>query len=382
MTGRITLVGAGELMAAMSSLHRAALRRLQGPPRPVFLDTTAGFETNVDAIAEKAVEYYAHHLQAELRVASYRHRERTPPAQVAAAVAAIRASNFIFAGPGSPTYAIRHWRGSPVWQAVEERFEEGADVLFASAASIALGSHSLPVYEIYKAGEDPFWVEGLDLFSRFGLNLAIVPHFDDASGGENYDSRFCYMGAQRFDILQSCLPPEVTILGIDAYTAVTFDPNSETASVSGQGGVTLLGEGGKRTFGAGSEVPFEAFRSGAREVVRTYDQASRISGYEFSDNPKDWDGDAVSDLSRRIEGLDALSESAKVDLISRLQALRQQPNADAEKTEARLVDLVLELRAALRAEKRFDVADKARDLLDSLGFEVGDTPQGARWTKR
>jgi len=382
MTGRITLVGAGELMAAMSSLHRAALQRLNEPPRPVFLDTTAGFETNVDAIVEKAVEYYAHHLQTELRVASYRHRERTPPTQVAAAVAEIRASNFIFAGPGSPTYAIRHWRGSPVWEAVVQRFEEGSDLLFASAASIALGSHSLPVYEIYKAGEDPFWVEGLNLFSRFGLNLAIVPHFDDASGGENYDSRFCYMGAQRFDILQSCLPPEVTILGIDAYTAVCFDPATATASVSGQGGITLLGEGGKRTFGAGSEVPFDAFRSGTRAVVRTYDQTTRISGYEFSDNPKDWDHDPLAALSRRIEDLGALSESEKVDLIAQIQGLRRQPDPDAEKTEARLVDLVLELRTALRAEKRFDVADKARDLLDSLGFEVGDTPQGARWTKR
>ena len=62
MTGRITLVGAGEMMSAMSSLHRAALQKLGEPARPVFLDTTAGYETNVDAIAEKAVEYYAHHF--------------------------------------------------------------------------------------------------------------------------------------------------------------------------------------------------------------------------------------------------------------------------------------------------------------------------------
>ena len=63
MAGRITLIGAGEMMSAMSGLHRAALRQLGEPPRPVFLYTTAGFETNVDAIVEKAVEYYAHHLQ-------------------------------------------------------------------------------------------------------------------------------------------------------------------------------------------------------------------------------------------------------------------------------------------------------------------------------
>jgi hypothetical protein len=83
-----------------------------------------------------------------------------------------------------------------VWEAVVQRFEEGADVFFASAASISLGRWALPVYEIYKAGSDPFWEDGLDLLSYYGLNVAVVPHFDDQSGGENYDSRFCYMGAR------------------------------------------------------------------------------------------------------------------------------------------------------------------------------------------
>ncbi|HEX5369185.1 MAG TPA: hypothetical protein VFY10_07195, partial [Dehalococcoidia bacterium] len=177
MTGRITLIGAGELMSAMSSLHRAALRRIGQPPRPVFLDTTAGFETNVDAIVEKAVEYYDHHLQVPLKVARYRHRDTMGSSETAAAVAAIRDANLIFAGPGSPTYAIRQWRESPVWDAVEAQFDAGADLLFASAASITLGRHALPVYEVYKAGEDPYWQDGLDVLSRFGLNLAIVPHF-------------------------------------------------------------------------------------------------------------------------------------------------------------------------------------------------------------
>src|SRR5947207_6952065 len=135
MTGKITLVGAGEMMAAMSAVHRAALQRLTGEPRPVFLDTTAGFETNVDAIAAKAIEYYGHHLQTELRVARFHHREKNDPSEIAAAVAEVRRANLIFAGPGSPTYAIKQWRDSPVWEAVLQQFEAGADLLFASAAT-------------------------------------------------------------------------------------------------------------------------------------------------------------------------------------------------------------------------------------------------------
>jgi hypothetical protein len=152
MSGRIVLVGAGEMMAAMSGVHRAALSRLQGPPKPVFLDTAAGFETNADAIAAKAVEYYDHHLQTKLEIARYHHRDKSSPAETAAAVATIRASNMIFAGPGSPTFAIKQWRDSAIWDAVLQRFDAGADVFFASAASISLGRYAQPVYEFYKAG--------------------------------------------------------------------------------------------------------------------------------------------------------------------------------------------------------------------------------------
>jgi cyanophycinase-like exopeptidase len=382
MTGRITIVGAGELMAAMSSLHRAALRRLGPSPRAVFLDTTAGFETNIDAISSKAVEYYAHHLQTELRVANYRHRDKSGPSQQAAAVAELRNADLIFAGPGSPTYAISQWQDSPVWDAVMERFDAGADILFASAASISLGRYALPVYEVYKAGQDPYWTPGLDVFSRFGLQLAIVPHFDDASGGENYDSRFCYMGAQRFDVLQERLPPDVTIVGIDAYTAVCFDPGKDAATVSGQGGITLIGEGGSRRCVAGSELPFDAFRSGAREVVRTYDAEHVVQGYEFTDNPAPSDPvDAITELASRIEKIETLAENEKVELLAQLQALRSQAATPSMDSEGPLVDLIVELREALRSAKRYEMADKARDVLGEMGYEVGDTAQGTRWTK-
>ncbi len=380
MTGRITLVGAGELMAAMSSFHRAAIKRLGEPPRAVFLDTTAGFETNADAIGTKAVEYYAHHLQTDLKIAAYRHRDQASTSDTAATVAAIREANLIFAGPGSPTYAIRQWRDSPVWQAVVESFAGGADLLFASAAAIVLGRYALPVYEVYKAGEDPYWADGLDLLSEFGLQLAIVPHFDDTSGGENYDSRFCYMGAQRFDLLQKRLPPEITILGVDAYTCICFDPNTRSARVDGHGGITLIGESGVTRYEAGSELPFDAFHSGERAVVPTFSAAEIVSGYEHSDEAAD--GDALSEITRYIEGLDALTGNEKVALLARLRALLGSTDGASTETEDQLLDLILELREALRGAKRYDMADKARDLLAELGFEVGDTPQGTRWSRR
>src|SRR5688572_2980757 len=354
MSGRITLIGAGELMSAMSGLHRAALKQLGEPPRPVFLDTTAGFEANVDGIVEKAVEYYAHHLQTELKVARYRHQS-APATETAAAVAEIRGANVIFAGPGSPTYAIRQWRDSAVWQAVTERFQAGADILFASAASISLGRYSLPVYEIYKAGDDPFWADGLDLLGHFDLKLAVVPHFDDSSGGENYDSRFCYMGARRFDILQQRLPSDVTILGLDAYTAICFDPVSRQATVSGQGGVTLIGGHGRERIESGLTLPFSAFSGGARENVTTYKAEEVAVGYGSADDA-DGSDDPATALQAAISQMDKLTGNEKLDLLVLLQQMQSQASPASEATEGAVEELVLELRNALREAQRFDLA--------------------------
>jgi hypothetical protein len=313
-------------------------------------------------------------------VARYRHRERVTPAETAAAVAAIREANLIFAGPGSPTYAIRQWQDSPVWEAVVQRFRTGADLLFASAASITLGRHSLPVYEIYKAGEDPYWTRGLNLLGELGLDLAVVPHYDDSSGGENYDSRFCYMGARRFDELQACLPGDVAILGIDAYTAICFDPGAQHATVSGQGGITVIGEGGSRRIEAGTTSPFQAFKSSSREVVQTFDASKQVSGYAFADTEADSDG-PLAELTAAISKNTSMTGNEKVDLLAKLQSLGD-VSAGPSETENALVDLVLELRQGLRDARRFDLADRARDALVDAGFEVQDTPEGARWSRR
>ena len=47
--------------------------------------------------------------------------------------------------------------------------------IMASAAAIAASAYALPVYEIYKVGEDPHWKPGLDFFSLYGLSLVLVP---------------------------------------------------------------------------------------------------------------------------------------------------------------------------------------------------------------
>ena len=60
---------------------------------------------------------------------------------------------------------------------------------FASAAASTLGEHTLPVYEIYKVGQDPYWEKGMNILDVYGLSCTVVPHFNNAEGG-NHDTSF------------------------------------------------------------------------------------------------------------------------------------------------------------------------------------------------
>ncbi len=378
--GLLTLVGAGELMPAMSSIHRAALKLVRGAPRPVFIDTTAGYESNVDAITAKAVEYYSLRLQTELRVASFRHAGRATPAETAKAVAEIRGANFVFAGPGSPTYALKNWKGSPLWEAIIDAYLKGTDLLFASAATITLGHYSLPVYEIFKAGNDPHWVEGLDLLGMYGLNVAVVPHYNDNSGGEHYDSRFCYMGAVRYERLQEQLPPDVTIFGIDEYTAVRFDPAARTASVSGQGGLTVLANGAATVHPAGTVLSFDDLHSSTRGVVRLQGDEPRVYGYEYAEPAAN--EATAADFQEYVGQLEDLDAGTRIELLARFETALQVLAPKEASNEAPLMKLILDMRRELRAAKQWALADTLRDGLTELGYEVQDSKDGSTWQRR
>lgn len=57
-------------------------------------------------------------------------------------------------GPGLPTYSVRQFRGSLAWDLIWAWHRLGAALAFTSTATTAIGAYALPVYEIYKVGED------------------------------------------------------------------------------------------------------------------------------------------------------------------------------------------------------------------------------------
>ena len=151
-------------------------------------------------------------------MASFQSATRASETQVANVLSRLRSANYIFAGPGSPSYTIRNWANTAVLEIMAQRLASGAHLVFASAAAIAMSRHALPVYEIYKVGKDPQWMDGLDMLGPYGMELAIVPHWNNREGG-THDTRFCFMGEPRLRELESRLPPSAVILGIDEYTA-------------------------------------------------------------------------------------------------------------------------------------------------------------------
>ena len=148
----------------------------------------------------------------------------------------------MFAGPGSPTYALRHWRGTLVPGLLAEKLSHGGVLTFASAAALTLGRVTVPVYEVYKVGEAPAWVPGLDLLSAVGLTVALIPHYDNAEGG-THDTRFCYLGEERLALLERDLPDGAFVLGVDEHTALHLDLDERRAEVVGHGGVTVRAQG-------------------------------------------------------------------------------------------------------------------------------------------
>ena len=255
--GLVALLGSGETSPAGRKVHDYLVARLPRPATVAILETPAGFQPNVDLVASKIAEFLRQGLRNYApRTLIVQARKRGTPydpdnPQIAHYVLP---ADYIFLGPGSPTYAARQLRDSLTLRHVLARHREGATLALSSAASLAAGTWVLPVYEIYKAGEDLHWQPGLDLFGPFGLNLTVVTHWNNKEGGKDLDTSRCYMGRERFERLLTLLPSETTILGVDEQVACIMDLAAGQCQVLGPGGVTIIR--GSRTIEYGNRATF------------------------------------------------------------------------------------------------------------------------------
>jgi hypothetical protein len=414
----LTIMGSGETAPTMVKAHREVFTRLAKlEPSAVLLDTPYGFQTNAHIVSDKAVAYFWESVGRHVTVAGLRRTDAVERVELERALAHIAAADWLFTGPGSPSFALRQWRETPVPDVLAQKLTEQGALVFSSAAALTLGLVTVPVYEIYKVGADPFWLEGLDLLSRFGLPVAVIPHFDNTEGG-NHDTRFCYLGSERLDRLEGELPADAFVLGVDEHTALLIDLDADEATIIGRGGVTLRRGHRVRVLPAGQTVALGVLRAGASAAgatvavpqppasVSTQDEdepqtatsvaeVARQAAADFDAAMVDGDADralaAVLKLDDAIAAWSADTfQSDEMDrarailraMIVRLADAARDGLRDPRQVLGPIVEAALVLRARVRAEGRYDLSDLLRDELAEAGVEVRDTPEGIEWMLR
>jgi hypothetical protein len=432
----LAIIGSGETSPTMVTVHRELLSRLGlSSPQAIALATPYAFQENAPDVSARTQRYFADSVGLQVRVAAGTSPNADPgmaPPLIppdeedeARQAAAIRAADWVFAGPGSPSYALAHWQAGPVAAGLRDRVLAGDGLtVLASAAAATAGRFTLPVYEIYKAGGAPRWLDGLDLLGPLGLTVALIPHYDNAEGGR-YDTRHCYLGERRLAVMERDLPADAAVLGVDEHTAVLIDLRTSDVEIRGRGGVTVRRSGHSVVLPAGTRLSMADLRDLVQGIRRAADDGHGRAGDK--DAPGGGGAAAAGDgetlnpplplpeimaaAERRFEAAaDTRDADAMVGVILELETAIGQWEADmdedqgTEQARALLRSLVgrlgqaaqdgltdprdrlrpaveplLELRAMLRGAGNFAAADAIRQALTAAGFDVSDTPEGTRW---
>lgn len=393
MPGLLVLMGSGETSPTMVEIHRAAARTLRAGARAVLLDTPYAFQENRADISARACRYFARSVGLDVEVAT-----------------GITGADWVFSGPGSPTYALERWADSGVAGDLRARVRarQGVTVL-ASAAACTAGLATVPVYEIYKVGAEPRWREGIDLLEPLGLQAVLIPHFDNAEGG-THDTRYCYLGERRLSRMERELPAGTAVLGIDEHTAVVIDLDGESVQVAGRGGLTVRRPGSVAVLPAGTRTDLAEIRRLAEgragvsaspppivseaapaevtleETIRSCEERFKAAAAEpdmvaAAQSVLDLEAEMVkwaADTEEDAGGVDQARELMRL-LIARLGELASSAGLRSAGLRS-LVEPLLVLRARLREEGRYDVADALRAAMQEGGVLIEDTPDGPRWT--
>ena len=260
--GTIALLGSGETSLAGGRIFEDIAQRFPQPLRIAILETPAGFELNSSRVAGRVGEFLKtrlHNFNPQINVIPARKRGTSFSTDDPLILQPLMQADLIFMGPGSPTYAVRQLKGSLAWDLVRLRHRMGAALVFASAAVIAIGARVLPVYEVYKVGQDVSVVPGLDLFGDFNLPLSIIPHWNNTDGGDEVDTSRCFVGLERFNQWCSQLPSGHTTVGLDEHTGIIIDFTAGKCSISGVSSVTLMRACNPEIFPAGAEFLITEF---------------------------------------------------------------------------------------------------------------------------
>ena len=428
----LAIIGSGETSPTMVTVHRNLVSRLGlNNPQAIVLATPYAFQENAADVSARAQRYFADSVGLQVRIAAgtspHVDPGMAPPLpgedeeDETRKAADIRTADWVFAGPGSPSYALAHWRAGPVAAGLRDRVLAGHGMtVLASAAAATAGQFTVPVYEIYKAGAAPRWLPGLDLLGTLGLNVALIPHYDNAEGGR-HDTRHCYLGMRRLAAMERELPADAAVLGVDEHTAMLVDLRAEDIEIRGRGGVTVRRSGDSVVLPSGTRLSVADLRDLVRGIRRAGEAAGAGGGngdepaQRSAQRSAQWsalplpevmaaaelgfraaartrDADAMVGVILELETAiaqweadtdeDQGTEQARAllrSLIGRLGRAARDGLADPRDRLRPTVERLIALRTALRGEGNFAAADAIREALAATGLDVSDTPDGPRW---
>ncbi len=340
--GHIAFLGSGETSLAGGRIFETLARLLPEPLRIAILETPAGFELNASLVAGRVGDFLQTRLQ------NYKPKIDLIPARKQGTefspdnleiLEPLLQANMIFMGPGSPSYLARQLRGTLAWDIIRARHRMGATLVFASAATISIGQWVLPVYEIYKVGEDVHVQDGLGLFADFGMHVSFVPHWNNAEGGVDLDTSRCFVGMERFEQWRVMTPPENIIVGLDEHSGIIMDCENNICNVHGVSSVSVL----KRDSA-------EMHSSGSSFSLSELGDCTPPSPIQKGIRPEIW------------------------------QMVLDAQNIEEEKPSAEVLEL-LDQRKQARARKDFPESDRLRDAILALGWKVIDTKDGQQLEK-
>jgi hypothetical protein len=360
--GTLAILGSGETAPGMTKVHRELLKRHAGDLRAVTIDTAYGFQENVPQMTEKLVNYFDTSLHVKFTPLHFPSYERASEIDRTIFKQQVREANYVFAGPGSPSYAVAQWLPLHLSDDFNVILQNGGTLCFSSAAAATLGAFSPPVYEIYKVGTAPYWNAGLDLLAPFGLRCVVIPHFDNNEGA-NYDTSCCYLGLRRLELMERELPEDVATLGVDEHTALLIDFEADTLRVHGRSQGYWRRGGSIRVLENGSTTSLEELRTFTVAPAQSNIAQAPTSG----SNP--------SDLAERARGGGPDAVEALAQLV-RLSATSSDGFIDPRP----LVEGVLDARESARSSGQYELADQLRDALVNAGIEVRDGSEGSAWS--
>lgn len=225
LPGPLALVGSGEYLPVMRTLEG---QLLENRPGPYVQIATAAVPDGPDTLTywHELGNTQARALGREQIVATASTRSEANDESLAEKV---RGASLIYLSGGHPDFLAETLRGTKLWAAIAEEWQQGAALAGCSAGAMAMTAWIPSIRHPQKGS-----TEGLALLSH----LRVIPHFD-AFARHIPDLVTRYLAGK---------DPGVTLLGIDENTALVGGPHQWT--VHGQQSVWRLGVGEPEQFAA------------------------------------------------------------------------------------------------------------------------------------